>query len=204
MAAWTIEGQYMETCNCAFLCPCITSNLTATPTEGDCKAAIAMRIDRGRKDGVSLDGIALVLLIHSPGAMAEGDFTVGLIVDEGASDAQVEQVAAIISGEAGGPMAALAPLVGNMVGIERRPVVFEQKGLEFRVEAGDLIEQRCEGLPSAADPKEPIYLDNVAHPVASRLALGKATSSRFHAFGIDWDDETGARNAHFAPFSWAA
>jgi len=32
---WSIQGQYMETCNCDFLCPCITSNLTAAPTEGD-------------------------------------------------------------------------------------------------------------------------------------------------------------------------
>ena len=47
---WNIEGQYVETCNCAFLCPCITSNLSAQPTEGDCKAAIAMRIDSGEKD----------------------------------------------------------------------------------------------------------------------------------------------------------
>ena len=38
MAGWHIEGQYMETCNCSFVCPCIGSNLAATPTEGDCKA----------------------------------------------------------------------------------------------------------------------------------------------------------------------
>ncbi len=62
---WNIEGQYVETCNCAFLCPCITSNLSAKPTEGDCKAAIAMRIDSGEKDGVSLNGLSFVVLLHS-------------------------------------------------------------------------------------------------------------------------------------------
>ena len=55
MAKWQISGEYMETCNCAFLCPCITSNLTARPTEGDCKFAVAMRIDKGEKDGVKLN-----------------------------------------------------------------------------------------------------------------------------------------------------
>ena len=55
MAHWQIRGEYMETCNCTLLCPCITSNLAATPTEGDCKAAVAMRIDEGVKDGVTLD-----------------------------------------------------------------------------------------------------------------------------------------------------
>ena len=47
-----------------------------------------------------------------------------------------------------------------------------------------------------------IKVDNTLHPVSSRLALGNATSSRFHAFGIDWDDASGTRNGHFAPFAW--
>ena len=29
MASWQISGEYMETCNCAFLCPCTSSNLAA-------------------------------------------------------------------------------------------------------------------------------------------------------------------------------
>ncbi len=203
MAAWRIEGQYFETCNCSFLCPCISSNLTARPTEGDCKAAIALRIDKGEKDGVKLDGLAFVVLLHSPKAMAEGDFTVGLVIDERASDPQTEAIGAIASGAAGGPMAALAPLVGRIAGVEKRPIRFEQNGMKFAVTAGELIDQACEGVPGPARPGEPIYLDNTGHPVSSRLALAKATKSRFHAFGIDWDDSTGTRNGHFAPFAWA-
>jgi len=203
VAAWRIEGQYFETCNCSFLCPCISSNLTARPTEGDCKAAIALRIDKGEKDGVKLDGLAFVVLLHSPKAMAEGDFTVGLVIDERASDPQTEAIGAIASGAAGGPMAALAPLVGRIAGVEKRPIRFEQNGMKFAVTAGELIDQACEGVPGPARPGEPIYLDNTGHPVSSRLALAKATKSRFHAFGIDWDDSTGTRNGHFAPFAWA-
>src|SRR5690606_7068264 len=124
-------GQYMETCNCAFLCPCITSNLTARPTEGDCKAAVALHIDRGEKDGVRLDGLCFVVVMHSPGAMADGNITVGLIVDERASAAQEEALTAIATGAAGGPMAALGPLVGRMAGVERRPIEFTVDGLRL-------------------------------------------------------------------------
>lgn len=46
-------------------------------------------------------------------------------------------------------------------------------------------------------------LDNVGHPVASRLALAKATRSVFNAFGIKWEDRTGERNGHFSPFAWS-
>lgn len=203
MAQWHIDGEYMETCNCTLLCPCITSNMAARPTEGDCKAAVAMRIDKGEKDGVALDGLAFIVMLHSRGAMADGNMTVGLIVDERASDPQLAAISAIATGEAGGPMAALAPLVGRIAGVERRPIRFDSEGLTRVVQAGELVDQACEGLPSAVAPDEAIVVDNTAHPVNRRLSIAKATRSRFHAFGIDWDDVTGTRNGHFAPFSWA-
>ena len=203
MSAWKITGQYMETCNCAFLCPCITSNLTARPTEGDCKAAITMHIDKGAKDGVKLDGLSFIVMMHSPGAMGEGNITVGLIVDDTASDQQLEAISAIATGAAGGPMAALGPLVGRIAGVERRPILFEADGLNRTVRAGELVDQACAGVASAADPGQAICIDNTAHPVNSRLSLAKATRSSFHVFGIDWDDTTGTRNGHFAPFAWA-
>jgi len=203
MAAWRVEGQYMETCNCTYLCPCISSNLAARPTEGDCKVAIAMKIDKGEKDGVKLDGLSFIVFMHAPKAMGEGGITVGLIVDERANDKQTEAISAIATGAAGGPMAALGPLVGRVAGIEKQPISFDAQGLKRTVKAGKLVDQACEGVPSPARQGEPIYLDNTLHPVNSRLALAKATRSRFHAFGIDWDDSSGTRNGHFAPFAWS-
>ena len=203
MASWQISGEYMETCNCALLCPCISSNLTARPTDGECKVAIGMRVDRGAKDGVKLDGVSFVVMMQSPGVMAEGNITVGLIIDQAASDQQAEAITAIATGAAGGPMAALGPLVGRMAGVERRPVRFEIDGLKRTLRAGDLVDQACEGIASAANPNEAICVDNTMHPVNTRLSLAKATRSSFHVFGINWDDTSGTRNGHFAPFAWA-
>lgn len=204
MAAWKIEGQYMETCNCTYLCPCAPSHLTARPSEGECRAAVAMRIDKGEKDGVKLDGLAFIVVMHSPKAMAEGNLTVGLIVDERATDQQVEAITAIATGAAGGPMAALGPLVGRMAGVEKRPIRFEVDGMNYSVKAGELVDQACEGIAGAARPQEPLYLDNTAHPVNTRLGLARATRSIFNAFGIRWNDTSGTRNGHFAPFAWSA
>lgn len=202
--AWQLSGEYMETCNCTIVCPCITSNMAATPTEGACIAAVALHVDKGEKDGVRLDGLSLIVMLHSPGPMAAGGIKVGLIVDEAASQAQVEALRAIASGQAGGPMAALAPLVGEMAGIERRRIRFERQGLTYTVQAGELVDQVCEGLPSMVRPGEAIVIDNVAHPVNTRLALAKALRSVFNVFGLKWNDSTGTRNGHFAPFAWSA
>ncbi|MFB4203877.1 DUF1326 domain-containing protein [Arhodomonas sp. KWT2] len=204
MAGWHIDGQYMETCNCDFICPCIGSNLTARPTEGDCKAAVAMRIGNGEKDGVSLDGLSFIILMHSPGPMADGGIKVGLIVDERADERQARAIADITSGRFGGPLAAITPLISENAGIERRPISFENEGMAWKVSAGELVEQSAVGVPSASKEGEPIYLENTAHPVTPRLALANARVSHFHAFGVDWDDTSGTRNGHFAPFSWAA
>lgn len=199
--AWQISGQYMETCNCTMLCPCITSNLAATPTEGDCKAALGMRIDKGSKDGVPLDGVQFMMLLQSKGPMGAGNMTVGLIVDSDASQEQVEAVTAIASGAAGGPMAMLAPLVGNFAGVERAKVTITQDGNTWYARAGDFVDESCEALLNMDG--QTMALDNVSHPLNSRLALAKATRSEFHAFGIDWDDSSGTRNGHFAPFAWS-
>ena len=202
MAGWRIAGEYMETCNCAFICPCITSNMAARPTEGNCKAAIAMRIDRGEKGSVSLERISFIVLMYAPGPMDQGNMKVGLIVDEKANDDQVKAIGEIASGAAGGPMALLAPLVGSFAGIERRRIIFEVDGMNRSVKAGELVDQVITGVPSLSKEGEPIYLDNTAHPASARLALANATYSHFTAFGIEWKDTSGTRNGHFAPFSW--
>lgn len=203
MTTWNITGEYMETCNCSFLCPCITANLAAQPTEGDCKAAITLRVDKGQHHGIELDGLSFIVMLFFPGVMGAGNGTVGLIIDDRASDEQVKAISAIASGQAGGPMAALAPLVGRMAGIERRPISFEIDGLKRSVRVGELVEQACEGVPSATAPGQAICIDNTVHPVSSRLALAKALVSRFNVFGVKWDDASGTRNGHFAPFAWS-
>jgi hypothetical protein len=197
---WQISGQYMETCNCSLLCPCITSNLAATPTEGDCKAALGMHIDKGSKDGVSLDGVDFVMLLQSKGPMGSGNMTVGLVVDAAASQEQVDAITAIASGAAGGPMAMMAPLVGSFAGVERAEVTVEQDGNTWHARAGDFVDESCEALLNMDG--QPMALDNVSHPVNSRVGLAKATKSRFSVFGIEWDDSTGTRNGHYAPFAW--
>lgn len=203
-AAWSVEGQYFETCNCDFLCPCVSSNLTAQPDNGDCKVALAFQIERGSKDGVTLDGLAFIVVARTPGAMGQGNWTVGVIIDERANAPQADAILAIASGQAGGPMAHIAPAIGTFAGVERRPITFTGDGRHYAVTAGHLVDQACEAAMASANAVEPMALVNTGHPASSRLALAHATRSHIHAFGIDWDDSSGRRNGHFAPFHWQA
>jgi len=202
-AQWQISGEYFEACNCDFVCPCPTSGMAARPTKGHCDAGLVFRVERGRYASTALDGLAFAVLLHTPGPMIEGNWTVGLILDERASAAQREALTTIASGQGGGPMAAVGPLVGRFAGAEAKPIQIEKSGMRRSVSIPGVLDIAIEGVTGARQ-SEPIYFDNVGHPAASRLALAKASRGHMHAFGIDWDDTSGRNNGHFAPFAWSS
>jgi hypothetical protein len=201
--AWRISGDYFASCSCDFVCPCPTSGLAAPPTKGWCDAGLVFHVDRGAYGDIGLDGLSFAVLLHTPGPMIEGNWTVGVILDEHATTAQREALTAIASGQAGGPMAALGPLVGTFAGAEARPIRIERNGLRRSVSIPGVLDTAIEGVPGA-NQSEPIYFDNVGHPAASRLGLAKASRSHMHAFGINWDDISGRNNGHLAPFAWSS
>ena len=196
--AWNVAGRYMETCNCDFLCPCPTSGLQKS-THGTCTFAMAFDVDRGSFDGTKLDGLKFIVVGKTPGNMIEGNWSVGVIVDRKADAKQSDALASIVSGKAGGPMANLAPLIGNFLGVEPRDIQFRHGGNRWGVTAGSL-EQELEEVVGLGG--QPMFLDNVGHPANNRLGLGHAKKSQVHAFGIDWDDTSGRNNGHHAPFAW--
>jgi hypothetical protein len=198
---WEISGDYFEACSCDSVCPCPTSGLAARPTKGACDAGLVFQIERGSHGATSLDGLSFAVLLHTPGPMSAGNWTVGMIVDDRATPEQREALVAIGSGQEGGPMAAVGPLVGTFAGVESKPFHIRRDGMHRSVMIPGLLDLAVDGVPGAS-PTEPIYFDNVAHPAASRIALAKAARSHLHAFGIDWDDTSGKNNGHFAPFSW--
>jgi len=200
--AWTARGDYFETCGCDYLCPCLSSNLAAPPSKGDCVFAFAFRVDQGRYGTVPLDGLCFAVAGIAPGPMIQGNWRVGLIVDERADADQEQAIAAIATGAAGGPMATLGPLISSFLGTQKKPIRFEKSGLRRAVVIPGVLDQAVEGVPSMGNPDEPLVIDNSMHPVNPRVALARATKSVISAFGLSLNDSTGRNNGHFAPFSW--
>lgn len=202
-AKWQISGEYLETCSCDYVCPCMLTNLAARPTHGTCEFAMVFEVARGRYEAVTLDGLRFAILGHTPDVMGAGNWSVGLVVDERATASQTEAITAVASGQAGGPLAALAPLITNFLGVERKPIRIEGTGQRRSASIPGLLDQALEGVESAAKPGEPLYLDNTLHPANPRLALARAVRSVLTAFGLRWEDRSGRNNGHFAPFAWA-
>jgi hypothetical protein len=201
--SWQISGQYYETCNCDFVCPCVPGGLVVRPTKGSCNFAMAFSVDRGSYGTVPLDGLGFIVLGFTPGEMSKGNWSVGLIADERANAEQRDAMTAIASGAAGGPMAALSGFVGTFLGVESAPIRFDRSGAKWSVTASSFVDMAAEGVkglnPNAA---EPMYLENTGHPAADRFALARASRSRVQALGLAWQAESGGNNGQYAPFSW--
>ncbi len=127
---WELSGQYFETCNCDFLCPCPESSLRGRPTRGECIAAMAFKIEKGHFNDVLLDGLAFVEVLRTPGPMAEGGWTHGVIVDEKADSSQREALGTIASGKVGGPPGRFALVTEDFRGFEYLPIKFQASGLD--------------------------------------------------------------------------
>jgi hypothetical protein len=159
-------------------------------------------VDKGPFDGAKLDGLNFAVVAHTPDAMGLGNWAVGLIIDERADAKQREALAGIGSGQAGGPISALGPLVSKMLGIEYKPIQFQKSGMGYSVNVPGMLDEALEGTPSPSSAGEPLFLDNTLHPANAKIALAHATRSHLHAFGLNWDQTDGKNNGHFAPFNW--
>ena len=201
--AWAISGQYMESCNCDYLCPCIYTNPQGPATNDNCYALMVYRIDEGRCGEVPLDGQAFALVIRTGNVMADGDWIFGCVVDDRADESQRGILAAIASGEAGGPISMIREnLVGDFRGVEFGPITVEMDGLKRAASTPGLFGFDIAGVPSRLANGEPYYLENTAHPAGRKLALAKANEMRIEGFSLNLDLQGVGNNGHYAPFSW--
>src|SRR5438128_5645080 len=161
--AWSVSGEYFETCSCDYVCACILTNMAAKPTKGACHFAMAFQIQRGRFGNVTLDGLGFAVVGMTPGVMAEGNWKVGVVIDERASQEQTDAITGIASGQAGGPVSALGPLVGSFLGVEKKPIRFEKNGMHRKVTIPGVLEQEAEAVASASKQGEPLYREHTAH-----------------------------------------
>src|SRR6266508_2585818 len=138
-------------------------------------------------DDVDVSNLTVAVLADTPPLMADGNWRVGLFMDAVASQQQADKLGAVFAGQLGGPMAMLAPLIGEMLGGQTAPIDYS--------EDEDFV-------PPLNPEGEVEKLTGMFHPANSTLTIARATASRVDAFGLQFDNS--GKNGHSAPFSWAA
>jgi hypothetical protein len=198
--AWWLAGRYFESCSCDAVCPCTWSALTAKATLDRCRALLAYHVESGEVDGVDVSGLSFALFLDTPPVMSEGNWRVGVFVDDRASDRQAAGLGMVLSGSAGGPPAMLSPLIGEMLGVEKAHITYDEDDGGHHVRIGDAIDVAVEDFV-AIEGHDPVRLTNVFHPSNTTLTVAPARTAHLSTFGIDWGRE--GQSGFSAPFSWS-
>jgi hypothetical protein len=200
--AWRLEGTYIENCNCDLVCPCTASGFYAPADYDRCNAVLAWHIDSGEVDGMDVRDISVVLVLDSPRQMSEGNWRVGMFMDERASDEQAEKLGGIFSGQMGGPLANVVPLIGENLGMEVAPIEHVDDGRRHRVKVGDAIDVEIEDIVSPLDPDgPPPKLTETKHPANSEMTPARTLSGSVRGLGVDYSGE--GKTGFSTPFSWS-
>jgi hypothetical protein len=199
--SWSLRGNYVETCSCELMCPCNTS-LDHGATYDFCRVTLVFDITDGSVEGTDIGGRKVAMVADTPKVMTEGNWKVGVFIDDGSSDEQFDKLAQVFSGQLGGPMAGLVPLIGEMLGVERAAIDVAADGLRHTVKVGDAIDFEIQDIvPFGVETGEPVRFSGMFHPVGSDLTMAEAKRSRINAFGISYEGKSGLSKSDF---SWVA
>jgi len=180
--------------------------IASAPSNGPdydrCRVALVFNITKGDVEGTDVGGLVVALIADTPKVMADGNWRVGVILDDKATDEQAEKLQGVFSGQLGGPMALLAPLIGEHLGLERLPIDVREEGLSHSMRIGDAVDFDIEDVvPFGVETGEPVRVVGMFHPAGSEFRVAEAKRTNISAFGIEYE----GKSALSAPrFSWAA
>ena len=136
---WSIECDYMESCNCDFGCAC---NFSGFPNYGRCEALVGYHIRSGNYGKVTLDGLDFIYAASWPRAIHEGNGTMRVYIADRASAEQRQAIAEIAYGRAkgDGPFALFASTMRYALDPESVPIEMRVDGKRSRFAVPGVLE----------------------------------------------------------------
>lgn len=200
--AWSLTGRYFENCTCNVVCPC-TASLSLGADYDRCQVVLVFHVDEGEIDGVDVSGLTVAAVGDTPKVMTDGNWRLGMLIDGAASEEQAGKLGAVFGGQLGGPMEGLAPLIGEMLGVEQVPMTWESDGGRHSVTLGDYGSVEINDIvPFGVESGQPVRMVDVFHPANTELTLGKAGDSRVSVFGLE--PALAGQSGFSTTFAWSA
>ena len=199
--SWKIKGEYFESCSCTNTCPCTWSSMSVPATNDYCRANLAFKVTDGEINGVDMTGVTFVMIVESPALMSEGNWKVGVVVNESCSDGQMNALGTLLSGDIGGPPAMLKDMIGEMLGMERHPIHINENGNNFEFTIGDCVSYDATIVTNPMT-EQPVKVVGMMHPAGDELTLANVNRVDMSIMGISMSGEN--LNGFRSQFSWAA
>jgi hypothetical protein len=161
---------------------------------------ICYRYDKGEIDGVGVAGLTLALICHVPGNVLKGNWKVAAHVDSTATPRQKAAILAAHTGKLGGPLADLAPLIGEVVGVYDAPIDFNIMEGKGTIRIGEIVSAEMQPYTDAQGRPTKL-VDSIFSTIPGSPAyVGKAMNFRVNlpSHGMTW--EFNGRNAVLGNF----
>lgn len=194
---FSVKGDYFEACSCDVSCPCIW---LAPATQEACDLLLAWHVDTGEMDGVDLAGLNAVMAVHTLKQMTDGNWKVALYLDERSSPEQSEAMAAVFSGSAGGHLAALGPLIGEVVGVAPASISFDRSGRSMSASVANLLTMSAEEIVGMDGSNPAVITNPLLGVVAQPVTQARAGDVSYHDH---WDAEFSGTNSFITQFAYA-
>lgn len=150
---WRVQGSYFEACNCEAICPCraVGGRPGGPSTYGECFGGLSWHIHSGHADELDLSDLRTVMsLRYYDRVQPSTPWEVILYVDDKANENQLEALADIFLGRAGGSVAALyGPAIGEVHAVRRARINLEHVAARKRIDVVGYLTVEAEGEASA-------------------------------------------------------
>jgi hypothetical protein len=202
---WWMKGDWFDVCSCNVPCPC---TFAQAPTRNRCEGVMAYHVREGEYGSVRLERLNVIVIVAFEGnAWAKGTrISIGIFMDERASDAQRDALQKVFSGQAGGFMGMFAELVGEVRGLEFVPIRFEvaRDLAHWRAEIPGRVKAFGEALSGPTTPPGArVQLHNAPGSEVGPgqvVTWGRTVENEVEAFGRKWN-WSGQSSKHI-PFDW--
>jgi hypothetical protein len=194
--SFSVKGDYFETCNCDVSCACIW---LGAATNDACDSLLAWHVTEGQKEGVDLAGLNVVMAVHAPKRMTDGNWKVALYLDDRATLEQSEALGAIFSGGAGGHLAGLGLLFGEVAGVTPASISFSRNGGSLKASVGAVLSMESEEMVGMDGLHPPVITNSTSSAVPQPLTQAKAGANSYHDH---WDAEFSGTNSFVTDFAY--
>jgi hypothetical protein len=202
---WWMKGDWFDVCSCNIPCPC---GFAQAPTNNHCEGVMAYHIREGNYGDVDLTDLNVIAIATFDGnAWAkENPVSIGILMDERASEEQRDVLQKVFSGQAGGWMGEFATLVGEVRGLEFVPIKFSVDGdlAQWQAEIPGKLKAVGEALAGPTTPPgKRVQMYNAPGSEVGPgqvVTWGKAVENDVDAFGLKWN--WAGKSSKHIPFDW--
>lgn len=182
---WRVAGEYFMGCTCSRQIHWPIDG-SLSDANGACNSVSVFRFTEGQFGRADLTGVKFAVFNFFPPRISSGDWQMGIVIHDDASDAQSACVESIMRGQEGGPLSSLAELIGDYIGTDRGSIgLLEGLGRMAAIEGRG----HFAFFPSLK-AGQPIPAPSAMWTFAEHYEIGRSDGT-LTAFGIQWSADYG-------------